>query len=505
VEREQRLDGAGFTELLRVRNTTAESTRRVVELTADVDFADQFQIRTDGRFFDRSMGRRSVRPMADGLEFEWFREKNGTTFAAESRITTSVPADQRVQDAGVRFAWDLELPAHTTKVLRLRVGGPERHDSAGPTLRMPRPVADPAVGAVLSCSCADLESLLIDAPDLPGERVPAAGAPWFLTLFGRDALLTSVLAGSDLHDFRPAVLRTLAATRGRRTDPRTLEQPGRIVHEVRSSELAVLGDVPYRRYYGSVDVTALFLAVLGRTALGDEACPEGPALAVELKEAALAAIEWLRTDGGLADRGFVTYSPDPNGLVNQGWKDSEDSTTFADGRLAEGPIALVEVQGYAWDALRRSADLAAECWQLPELAAGLAAAAADLRARFLDRFWLDDKSFPAMALDGSFRPVDALGSNAGHLLWSGILPEYHAQLVTERLLAEQFWTGWGIRTLAADQHRYSPLSYHNGSVWPHDSMIAALGMRAHRFDGQARDLARGVVDAGLRPAAGCRS
>ena len=496
VEREQRLDGAGFTELLSIRNTTAEPTRRVVELTADVDFADQFQVRTDGRFFDRSSGRRSVRPGADGLAYSWSREKNGTTFTAESQITTSVPADQRVDDDEVRFVWDLELPAHMTVVLRLRVGGPEQHDRAGPTLRIPRPVADPAAAAVLSRSRADLESLLIDAPDLPGERVPAAGAPWFLTLFGRDSLLTSVLAGSDLHDFRPAVLRALAVTQGRGTNPRTLEQPGRIVHEIRSSELAVLGDVPYQRYYGSVDVTALYLAVLGRTALGTEAHPEGRALAVELRDTALAAIEWLRTDGGLADRGFVTYTPDPNGLVNQGWKDSEDSTTFADGRLADGPIALAEVQGYAWDALRRSADLAEQCWGLPELAADLTAAAADLRERFLDQFLLKDKSFPAMALDGKFQPVDGLGSNAGHLLWSGILPEQHAQLVTERLLSDQFWTGWGIRTLAADQHRYSPLSYHNGSVWPHDSMIAALGMFAHGFDGQARDIARGVVDCG---------
>ncbi len=496
VEREQRLDGAGFTERLRVRNTTAEPTRRIVELTANVDFADQFQVRTDGRFFDRSSGRRSVRPLPNGVEFEWSREKNGTTFAASSRITTSVPADQRVNDDGVRFAWDLELPAHTTILLRLRVGGPERHKSPGPTLRIPPPVADPAAAAVLSCSRADLESLLIDAPDLPSERVPAAGAPWFLTLFGRDALLTSVLAGSDLHDFRPAVLRALAVTQGRRADPVTLEQPGRIVHEVRSGELAVLGDVPYRRYYGSVDVTALFLAVLGRTALGPDAAPDGHALAVELRDSALAAIEWLRTDGGLADRGFVTYSPDPDGLLNQGWKDSSDSTTFADGRLADGPIALAEVQGYTWDALRRSADLAAECWGLPKLAADLAAEAAGLRARFLDQFWLAGKSFPAMALDGSSRPVDGLGSNAGHLLWSGILPERQAHLVTGRLLAEEFWTGWGIRTLAADQHRYSPLSYHNGSVWPHDSMIAALGMLAYGFHRQARNIARGVVDCG---------
>ncbi|WP_374101015.1 amylo-alpha-1,6-glucosidase, partial [Streptomyces phytophilus] len=319
--------------------------------------------------------------------------------------------------------------------------------------------------------------------------VPGAGIPWFLTLFGRDSVLTSLFA----LPYRPALARdtllALAATQGTRHDAFSAEQPGRIAHEVRHGELAAFRQVPYGRYYGSVDVTPLFLVLLQAHA---EATAD-TALAARLEPQARAAVGWMLGDGGLAEHGWLVYTPDPGGLVNQNWKDSAGAICFADGTQAEGPVAVAEAQGYAYDALVRTARLARGVWGDAPYADRLDALAAGLRDRFHRDFWLSAADFPALALDGRGRQVDALASDAGHLLWSGILDPGRGAHTGRRLLAGDFFSGWAVRTLAAGQLPYHPLSYHRGSCWPHDNAVIALGLARYGLGPEVRSLARGLL------------
>lgn len=259
------------------------------------------------------------------------------------------------------------------------------------------------------------------------------------------------------------------------------------LHEIRVSELATLGVVPYARYYGTVDATPLFLTALGT--ITDNR------LLLEMEPAARAAVAWLRSDGGLESNGFITYSPDPAGLINQGWKDSHDAVATAAGVHPAGPVALCEVQGYTWRGLVEMARLARDVWDDPGWAVELNQLAESLRQRFRSAFWMPEHNFPAVAVDGSGRQIDALTSNAGHLLWSGILSQAEAGAVAERLLQPEFFTGWGIRTLAARQRLFHAMSYHNGSVWPHDTVIAAEGMLRYGLTEAAKTAARGILDA----------
>lgn len=324
-------------------------------------------------------------------------------------------------------------------------------------------------------------------PTRPELTVPAAGLPWFLTLFGRDSLLASMLTRQEHPELLDDVLRALAATQGTTYDLARIEEPGKIVHEIRVSELAQLGAVPYARYYGTVDSTPLFLMALG--------CVDNPQVLRELEPAARAAVAWICGDGGLLSTGFVRYTPDPQGLLHQGWKDSFDAVAGADGREPQGAIALAEVQGYAWRALLECARLADSHWNDPEWADSLRRTARDLHHRFRQAFWMKDQDFPALGLDGDNRHIDALASNAGHLLWTGILDDDDAATVTRRLMQNDFFTGWGIRTLAAGQFHFHPLSYHNGSVWPHDTMLAAEGMHRYGHTTEAARVADGMRDA----------
>ncbi|GAA1424790.1 hypothetical protein GCM10009601_30230 [Streptomyces thermospinosisporus] len=334
---------------------------------------------------------------------------------------------------------------------------------------------------------ADLALLRVPATGPDGEelRVPGAGIPWFFTLFGRDSLLTSLFALPYRAALAEHTLLALAATQGTEYDAFRNEQPGRIVHEVRHGELAHFRQVPYGRYYGAVDSTPLFLVLL-------HAHRE---LAARLEPHARAAVDWMLGDGGLTEHGWLVYMPDPNGLVTQNWKDSPGAICFADGTEATGPVAVAEVQGYAYDALLRTAELAREVWDDPAYAARLESVAADLRARFHRDFWLPGQDFPALALDGEGRKADALASDAGHLLWSGILDDERAARVGRRLLEPDFFSGWAVRTLASGQTPYHPLSYHRGSCWPHDNAVIALGLARHGLTEELRTLADGLLAA----------
>ncbi|GGU21339.1 glycogen debranching N-terminal domain-containing protein [Nocardioides albus] len=484
LAREQEVRRDGLHERWRITRTAPGGSSALrLRLEAGADFADQFAVRSDGRIFATTTST-STRTRADGADLDGAVTAGDTTLRHTTSITASPVPDRVHTGDGVTLEWDLRLDAGESVTVELRasathrrVGASERADSAGPS---GQGVAARALG--------DLDALVMPCPGAEDLSIPAAGAPWFLTLFGRDSILASLLAGEARPGLLPDVVRALARTQATTDEPERLAQTGKIVHEVRVGDLARLDLVPYSRYYGTVDATALFLVALG--ALDPEDARDE-----QLEAAARAAVGWLRGPGGLDAGGFVTYVPDPGGLINQGWKDSHDAVAFRDGTLATGPIALCEVQGYAWRGLVDTARLARTVWQDPAWADELDELAADLRDRFMDRFWMDDLAFPALALDGAGRQVDALASNAGHLLWSGILDADHATAVADRLLAPEFFTGFGIRTLAAGQALYAPTSYHNGSVWPHDTVLAAVGMEQAGLTAQARTVATGILDA----------
>jgi glycogen debranching enzyme len=338
-------------------------------------------------------------------------------------------------------------------------------------------------------SVSDLAALRIRSGE---DRRPlfAAGMPWFMTVFGRDTAITSLqtfLLGPEL---AVGSLDALAGLQAEEDDPTIDAEPGKIVHEVRHGRAA---ETWFARYYGSVDSTPLFLVLLAETFRWTD----DTAVATRLRQPALKALEWIDRYGDRDRDGFVEYCRrTERGLFNQSWKDSGDSQRFHDGRMAEPPIAPVEVQGYVYAAKRGLAEVALKAWRDPRLAERLEREAEELKARFDQAFWVEERGgFYALALDAEKRPVDARTSNMGHLLWTGILPPERADLVAYQLLSETLWSGWGIRTMASDEAAFNPLSYHNGTVWPHDSAFAAWGLARTGHPESSRRVARALIEA----------
>jgi len=318
-------------------------------------------------------------------------------------------------------------------------------------------------------SVTDLAALRLRHGDGSG-RLPAAGVPWFMTVFGRDTIITSLqtmLLGPEL---AVTALHALADLQADADDPEIDAEPGKILHELREGRAA---EKWFARYYGSVDATPLYLVLLSEVWRWT-----GDAEAMRrLRAPALAALAWIDLYGDRDGDGFVEYERRSHGLENQSWKDSGDSQRFRDGRFASTPIAPAEVQGYVYDAKLRLAEVARDAWVDEELAARLEQEAMDLHGRFNDAFWVPDRGgYYALALDKDKQRVDALCSNIGHLLWSGIVPEERADAVVDALMRHELWSGWGFRTMSTSDAAYSPLSYHNGTVWPHDTALAAWGL-----------------------------
>ena len=321
----------------------------------------------------------------------------------------------------------------------------------------------------LAQNVADLKALKVHHF---GQAVISAGIPWYTCPFGRDALITGFQALLATPEVAKHALQFLARLQGTKNDPERDEEPGKIPHEMRFGEMAAAGEVPHTPYYGSADATPLFLVLLSEYVQWTD----DRATLAELMPAAERALQWLDRFGDRDGDGLLEYQRrSPKGLRNQGWKDSHDGVPFASGTPAEPPIALVEVQGYAVDARRRMARLYRALGRHDE-AARLLAGARALVQRIDERYWIEAKGTFALALDAEKRQVDAVTSNPGHLLFSRACSEARAQKVAASLLSPAMWSGWGIRTLAKGQPAYNPLSYHNGTVWPHDNAMAAMGM-----------------------------
>jgi glycogen debranching enzyme len=500
VRRDRRL-GDGLREDLRLINPSAEPAACMLTVTADADFADLFEVKA-GRA--RARGERRAHAQGERLLLE--QHWQGTHWG----VVVEAPGASAVSGDGVRYR--VVVPARGTWSMSLLVrpvvdgvvaespfplDSPLRESAPAVRLRSwqrSTPLAtsgSEGLQLTLRRSEEDLGSLRIFDPQDPSVAVVAAGAPWFMALFGRDSLLTAYMAMALDRSLALGTLRTLARHQGQKEDALSEEQPGRVLHEVRLGVPTGLSLGGGGAYYGSVDATPLFVVVLGELARWGAEREDVQALLPSADR----ALEWVERHGDRNGDGFVEYQRTTDrGLRNQGWKDSWDGVNFADGRVAEPPIALCEVQGYVYAAYRARAELARGMGD--ERAAGhWTARARALKEQFNERFWLPGRGWYAVALDGDGRPVDACASNMGHCLWSGIIDDERAPSVVERLLSPQMFSGWGVRTLATDMGAYDPVSYHNGSVWPHDTALIVTGLVRYGFLAEAQRVATALLDA----------
>jgi glycogen debranching enzyme len=495
-----------FAENLTILNHAEEPANLEVRIEAGADFADLFEIKDEvidkkGSYYCE------VRDgsLRMGYQRETFRretvishtepcaaDENGLTFHVDLAPGATWSTDVNVQSVAVG-------PGGRDLRMGLRAGGRRGRD------QMQRELSEWIEAAPsVACECEalemaykrsliDLAALRYSPIALQGQYLPAAGLPWFMTMFGRDSILTSLQTLPFVPQLSATTLRILAALQGTRIDDFRDEDPGRILHEFRYGETAAFEEQPHSPYYGSVDATPLFVILLDEYELwsGDAA------LVQELEKETRAAINWIDEYADLVGNGYIWYQRrnEKTGLENQCWKDSWDSLSYSDGRLPGYPRATCEVQGYAYDAKVRGARLARQFWNDPGYADRLEREAAELKERFNRDFWVSDGEYYALGIDPDGGQYDVLTSNIGHLLWSGIVDDSRARKVADHLVGPLLFSGWGVRTMAEGEARYNPIGYHVGTVWPFDNSLVAWGLRRYGFHEEAATVADGIIDA----------
>ena len=484
-------------ERIEVRNFGQEAVVMPISLRFAADFADIFEVRG----MERPARGALLDPLVDGSRIVLAYE--GLDGARRTTTIGFLPPPEHLEPRDAAYV--LELPPGRSVAIELRIdcedGSARREVDFASALsrssaeldgRFDRSARIRSSSELfddwVTRSLADIVMMTSETADGP---YPYAGIPWFSTVFGRDGIVTALQTLWVQPALARGVLKHLAALQATGEDAERDAQPGKILHEVRHGEMAALGEIPFGCYYGSHDATPLFVMLAGAyyRQTGDAE------LARELWPNVEAALGWMDGPGDPDGDGFLEYSRQlPTGLEQQGWKDSYDSVFHADGVLAAGPLALCEIQGYAFAAQHAAADLA-DALGRDTRATELRARAEELRARFEDAFWDDDLGTYGIALDGDKRLCRVLTSNPGHCLWTGIASAERAAAVVEQLSGDAMYSGWGIRTLAAGQERYNPMSYHNGSVWPHDNAIAAMGMARYGHADAAAGVIHGLFDA----------
>ena len=500
IRREQILSG-GLQERITVRNFYLESVRFTLQLRFGADYADLFEMRGMAR---QERGTYYLPTVAGAGSVFAYRGRDSLLRQTELRCS---PAPVRVHDC--HLLYELAIEPGQSVELKIQVIPSFEGEPAAPRESFEDAVAsmenrydswsraatsiepdDEFLRSALTQNVTDFRSLLVHHEE---QKIIAAGIPWYAVPFGRDGIIAALQTLTVQPEVAVHTLRFLAATQGVAYHEWTEEQPGKIMHELRSGEMARCGEVPHTPYYGTVDATPLFIILLHETFnwMGDVSFLE------EMLPAAEAALGWIDRDGDADGDGFLEYERRcSRGLVNQGWKDSFDAIIFPDGRLAEGPIALVEVQGYVYDAKFRMADIYYRLGRTRE-ANDLMQEAQWLRTRIDDDFWVPDTGYYALALDGEKCQVPTISSNPGHLLWSRVPSRRVAQRVRDVLMREDMFSGWGIRTLGRDQLCFNPISYHNGTIWPHDNALIAQGLCHYGFKSAAERVFEGLFEAGL--------
>jgi glycogen debranching enzyme len=495
----QRAVGEGFREQLTILNHDDKPVDLTVRIEARSDFADLFEVKDalekKGKYFTRAERERLV------LGYERL------TYHRETEISTSAPV--QISEHGLTFAvrvdphgeWQTDLrvtpaivwPDGRRSTLRSRSESMEADLSAW-MRRAPSLSCDwESLKNTYRRSLVDLAALRFSPLVAGRHSLPAAGLPWFMTMFGRDSIFTSLQALPFVPDLAATTLRVLGRWQGTRVDDFRDEDPGRILHEMRYGEMSAFEERPHTPYYGTADATPLYVVLLDEY----ERWTGDTALVRDLEREARAALDWIDRYADLTGHGYVSYQRrnEQTGLENQCWKDSWDSISYRDGRLPGFPRATAELQGYAYDAKTRGARLARLVWKDAAYASRLENEAADLKRRFNRDFWIEDGKYYALALDADGTQVDALASNIGHLLWSGIVEKSRAKAVAGHLLGPKLFSGWGIRTMAEGEQRYNPIGYHVGTVWPFDNSFIAWGLRRYGFKEEAARVAAGILDA----------
>jgi glycogen debranching enzyme len=501
----ERAVGDGFHEELTILNHDQEPVELTVRVEAASDFADLFEVKDALE----KKGRYSTRVETGKLLLGYQRD----TYRRLTTISASAPAEVDVE--GLTFSLRIEPHGEWTTDLDVvtAVGAGGRY--ARPKYERGQKGARPNMGRSLERWLQDAPRLETDSDSLKatyrrslvdlaalrfsppvagrGTSLPAAGLPWFMTMFGRDSIFTSLQALSFTPELAATTLLALGDWQGSRVDDFRDEDPGRILHELRYGELTAFEERPHSPYYGAADATPLYVVLLDEY----ERWSGDRRLVRELERGARAALDWIDEYADLQGNGYISYQRrnEKTGLENQCWKDSWDSISYGDGRIPGFPRATCELQGYAYDAKLRGARLAREIWNDSAYADQLERQAADLKRRFNRDFWVEDGQYFALALDNEGKQVDALSSNNGHLLWSGIVDKSKAKAVAGHLLGPRLFSGWGVRTLAEGEGRYNPIGYHVGTVWPFDTSFIAWGLRRYGFKQEAAVLAAGILDA----------